>query len=204
MIDFRRPFLSFSGGAVFSPPHPGAIIPRLPSLLLAEAFLILSACGAVAQQQGEDVFDKLPAELRLESFETLEGCKEVYKDYQPELMANRKPWMGITVIDLDGTGAEDVVWDAKAICGTAIPGGNCDKWDTCPLKIYKQTSPTTWKKVFDEYVVSDNRFFSFSSSGRKYMTITIHGKNNYCAVDESSKFAACDVTLHWKNGRFSK
>jgi hypothetical protein len=152
----------------------------------------------IAQSREEEIWVRLPSALKMRSLNILKECEEMSTGRKTNL-----PWRGITIVDLSGDGSHDVIWDAYKLCGSPKTGANCDKWDTCPFEIWKQVQRTQWQRVFSQ-MVRDEKFLSITDNVFKFMSIQIHGRNPYCRVDTTAKYPACDVTLRWSKGKFTK
>jgi hypothetical protein len=106
--------------------------------------LLLCCVGAFAQAQRLG-FPDLPKEIRDHVLDVRRACKEVLErdDFYD--------MQGISVLDLKGDGARDIIIDNEGLCGTHIAGTNCSNRG-CDMIIYKEIHKNRWRKIFEEHL----------------------------------------------------
>jgi hypothetical protein len=161
----------------------------LSALVVCFSFFDALAQGKTMQYQ------QLPPEIRKHADDIHRACKEQDDQSQPhDLM------QGITVLDLDGNGARDLLVDDESLCNSAIKGGNCSNRG-CDLKIWKQTGQRSWQVIFDQHV--SQKFISTNEKGRlNVMALSIYAGsdgNSQCKPEQGSKY--CDALVRYKNGK---
>ena len=167
----------------------------IAALILSAFAICFSISDALAQAKSMQ-YQQLPPEVRKYTDDIHRSCKEQDDQSQPsDLM------QGIQVIDLDGTGARDLLVDAEGLCNSWIKGGNCSNRG-CDLKIWKQTGQKSWRVVFDQHV--SRKFISTSEKDRlNLMALSINAGSPQCEPERGKQYTSgqmCDVLVRYRNG----
>jgi hypothetical protein len=160
------------------------------------ALVVYYSCSAAFAQAKSMQYQELPSEIRKYADDVHRSCKEQDDSSQPyDLM------QGIMVLDLDGSGARDLIVDAEALCNSWIKGGNCSNRG-CDLKIWKQTGQRSWRIVFDQHV--SRKFISTNEKDRlNLMALSIFAGSPQCEPERGKQYTSgqmCDVLVRYKNG----
>jgi len=109
---------------------------------------------------------------------------------------------GLQMIDLNGDGSRDIIVDwAYVGCGAAGTTG-CSNAG-CDLEIFKQTGPTSRKRIFAEHVSGH-----FVSVGKRFRLLAVHlvGGDARCKgepIYEGSPKTFCDALVFWRRGTWA-
>lgn len=163
---------------------------------MQSALVVFFSSSAAFAQAKSMQYQQLPPEIRKYADDIHRSCKEQDDSSQPsDLM------QGIQVIDLDGSGARDLLVDAETLCNGWIKGGNCSNRG-CDLKIWKQTGQRSWRVVLDQHV--SRKFISTSEKDRlNLMALSINAGSPQCEPERGKQYTSgqmCDVLVRYKNG----
>lgn len=110
---------------------------------------------------------------------------------------------GVVFTDIDDNGGADILIDARDLCGEWIKGGNCSNRG-CDLKIWRQSAPNVWTKVFDEHL--HRNFLSFDEARRlRLMVVSIHAGDRRCKPSPGRDYSSgekCDLIVSFQGGRW--
>lgn len=172
------------------------IVHSASSLVLA----VFALSTAAATQPAGIEYGDLPADVRKHVEEVRRSCTELVPDSAPV-----DGMQGISVIDLDGDGSQDVMVDNRDLCKDHMAGANCSNRG-CDLVIWKQGKGRSWSKVFDEHL--HGNFVSVDAiSGRFHLLIgAIYAGDKRCepppGVDYMSS-QSCDVVATYDKGKWT-
>jgi hypothetical protein len=162
----------------------------------AHVALFVLTTSAVAAPQ-EFRLESLPEEVRLHVQEIRNSCLEADPQFKPY-----DPMQGITPIDLDGGAA--LMVDNEELCAPVRAAGfNCTNRG-CDLKIWKQTSRSSWRVVFDEHLY--RKFISLTDDGKLAAIVaTIYAGSPQCRPPPNVEYTSgrsCDVLIRHRRGRW--
>jgi hypothetical protein len=164
--------------------------------IMLPALVVAFSCSAAFAQAKPMQYQQLPSEVRKYADDVHRSCKEQDDQSQPlDLM------QGITVLDLDGSGARDFLVDAETLCNSSIKGGNCSNRG-CDLKIWKQTGQRSWRVMFDQHV--SRKFVSTNEKDRlNLIALSTFAGSPQCEPERGKQYTSgqmCDVLVRYKNG----
>lgn len=159
-------------------------------------FTALAACAAFAE--GDFRYQDLPPEIRTHIEGIRASCKEGMPEFRPYSEMD-----GVTILDLDGNGHQDVMVDNEWLCEGSQHGYNCTNRG-CDLKIWKQVAPQRWQKIFDDHLY--RKFISVTDDGRlAAIAASIWAGSKECHPPRGKEFTSgvsCDVLIHYRGGRW--
>ena len=104
---------------------------------------------------------------------------------------------------LDVGGSKGIILDAETVCNGRHAGANCNNRG-CDLKIWKQTSRTSWMKIFDEHL--HRNFISITEDNRfRMMAVSVYAGDPHCKPDPNKFYTSgqsCDALVYYRGDRW--
>jgi len=144
-------------------------------------------------------FKNLPPEVRKYADGIRQRCRDLGGAFRLH-----DTMQGISVIDLDGDGSQDLMVDTIDLCNSCHFGANCSNRGGSDMLIWKHAGRRSWKKIFNHHLY--RKFISLGGENGKFqlMAVSIYAGSPQCRPAPGKDYLSrdvCDALVRYRNGK---